>query len=551
MLNSTDKKAVSKTIIVYVIALAVFVFGWEFFNQLHFIKATPQIKAVLALLLVVAVSFTRISTELSFLICGILGSFIMGIPLSGYAEYLFKQASSASIFVIAVSGAVIAALARNDLLESLENTDEEKEKEKFIDLEQQSSVFCLFSRLQGFILKIKKTKYSALAFIVFLFQNMLLFVSSVVSAQTFSAMLKTKKDEGNEKNTYINAGILCMCVSGCLLMFFFMKSPWWLFFTNLAKDVPVHLPIAVLIYAFLSFSHGYYLLSKADTKTIEPDKKAKPHPLTGRYFTIFTGLIVVFLAFTLPKAVRYLGAADRNAAGGSYSASDYISIGISLILILIMVSIIAATVITRRLMNQNSFVPSKGSTINELKDLILGDRGIKSVISAIVLIVTILGFKDMVNTSVGSAPRGVSNVYHNATVNFFSLDVIVILIGCVVTFAAVMVIGKVLGSNFGAFSIGWIVFGILSTKFLVLNNMTVKKWVLESIIIISTYCNQTSPQSSNAGMLTSKSERDSRSIPIEAWKVESIFKLSARKVQIAAAAVCVLLSGVFSLLGIS
>ncbi|HEX2945898.1 MAG TPA: hypothetical protein VHT96_08065 [Clostridia bacterium] len=551
MLNSTDTRATVKTLFFYTIAITIFILGFDAFNHLRFIAATPQIKAILALLLIIAISFLKIPTDFSFLICGILGSFIMGIPLSKYTEFLYKEASSTSIFMMAVSGAVIAAVSRNDILDALKQTNRDIEPERYADLEQQASVFCLFSRLQGFIQKVKR-KSRFLAAVVFLLQNVLLFVSSVVAAQTFSAMFKSGRKKSAEETSYINAGILCMCVSGCLLVFFFMKSPWWLFFLGLAKDVPVEFPIAVLIYAFFSFIHGYHLITKGENLSSAGQEKAmNKHPLAGRHFLIYLGLIVVFLVFTLPGAISYIASADAAASsGGAYSSSDYINLGISLAFVIIVAAIVAAVIITRKLMLSNRLVQGSNNTINEMKDIILGDKGIKSVISLIILVVTILSFRDMIKLCVGSAGGAAPQAMGPESITLFGTDGIVAIFGCLAVLAVVALIGWILGSNFGAFSIGWIVFGIISAKVPVLNNEQVKRWVLESIILVSTLCNQTSPQSTNAGPLVETKGEQSRNIQIGAWKAKSYLGLSALKVQSAAAVVCVIVSGVLTGFGI-
>ncbi len=551
MLNSTDTRTTIKTLLYYTIAVAVFIFGFSAFNNLGFIAAAPQIKAALALLLIVGVSFLKIPTDFSFLICGVLGSFIMGIPLSQYTEFLYKQSSSTSIFMMAVSGAVIAAISRNDILDALKQTNRDIEPERYADLEHQASVFCLFSRLQGFIQKLgKKSRF--LAAVVFLLQNILLFVSSVVAAQTFSAMFRSGRKKSSEESSYKNAGILCMCVSGCLLVFFFMKSPWWLFFMGLAKDVTVNLPIAVVIYAFFSFVHGYHLISKGESLSpAEPEKAPDRHPLAGRHFLIYLGLIVAFLAFTLPGAISYIGSANMTAAGGgAFSSSDYINLGISLIFVIIVAAIVAAVIITRRLMVANRLVQGGGNTILEMKDIILGDKGIKSVISLIILVTTILSFRDMIKLCVGSAAGDASAAAAPVSINIFGTDGLIVLAGGLAILAVVAFIGWILGSNFGAFSIGWIVFGILSAKIPVLNNEQVKRWILESIIIVSTLCNQASPQSSNAGPLVEDKTQQPGKIQKDAWKVKSYFGLSALKVQAAAVVICVILSGVLTGFGI-
>ena len=188
--------------------------------------------------------------------------------------------------------------------------------------------------------------------------------------------------------------------------------------------------------------------------------------------------------------------------------------------------------------------------------MILGDSkkdsGIKSVLGLLILIITILAFRDMVKDCV-TLPNAnqIPQALPGTGISLLNAEGILALFGCFITLAVVMGIGWILDSNFGAFSIGWIIFGIISGKIVLLNHPILKRWVMEGIIIVSTFCNQTSPQSSNAGALISNSDEDSRNIQIEAWKVKSFFGITAFVIQLLAMLICVVLSGVLTALGIN
>jgi hypothetical protein len=546
MLNSADIKVGIKTILLYIIVFIIFVYGFQAFNSMTLITHYPQIKVIIALLMVMLITKANIPTELAFLISGLLSCFILtgtkNTTLFDYVQYLYNEASSKSILLIAVCGAVVAALTRGDLLEEISKTDSVKDHEKYIDLAHQISVFCLFNKLQSLIQRLKKI-FSGL---LFLLQNMLVFVSSVVSATTFSAMLKSRTCKSPEEKRYINAGILCMCVSGCLLMYFGMESPWWLFFGGFGKELNVRVvfPLATLIYALFSFIHGYYLLHKAGAFSATENVERYEHPLAKRHFFIYIGLIVAILLITLFTAFR------SASLPKNFSQSDYFNLKIILVLILILVSVIAATVITRYLMQKNLMIPHRNESISQLRSLTLGDlnknSGIKSVIALLVLIITILAFRDMVNACVGNLKTSSIIV---SKIDLLSINGAWALFGCLVTFAVVALIGWVLGSNFGAFSIGLIIFSMILGYINALNNNDIKRWVFEGVIIISTFCNQVSPSSSNASALV-QGDEDPGDIQKDAWQVKSLFGISALKVQMSVMLICLLLSGACIALGI-
>lgn len=547
MLNSTDRKAIIKTIIIYSVLIICVTFGFDLFHQISFIHNNPEILAVISLVMLVVISEMGMPMEVCFLICGIAACLIMKVPLFEYGQIVINKTLVPSMLIIALSGAVVAILVRGDLLDAIDKVDKNKDVEKYGDLKHQISIFCLFKNLQTYIIKVNK-KSRIMAAIIFLFQSMLLFVSSIVSISTLSAMMGTNsKNRSEEENSYMQAGMLCMCVSGCLLMFFVMKSPWWIFFSTAIKDQKISMewPVSTLLYAIFSFIHGYTLLIRSRALEETEEQEQLTHPLIKRHFLIYIGLIGVFLILTLAKTISSL---DKRAL--PVEIGNVINQWVVIILILILAAVILATTITRRIMQDSHRLPVKSDTIKELRMLMLGDlksdAGIKAVIGLIVLMVAIVSFDEVITEGLKINHPGAAQLDMTGSLQLLSQRGIIALIFCVFILVMVYVIGIVLGSNFGTFSIGLIIFSVCATRISPLNYLFCKRWLIESMIIISTFCNQVSPDSSNATALAAGKQLTSKIIQKQAWKVKSFFSLSAYKVQLIAMLVCVLLSAVLS-----
>jgi hypothetical protein len=556
MLNTTERKVAIRIILTGAGALLLFYAAAMLMNLIP-VFAAPFIKTAFVLLMVVAISFTKIPTEISFLLCGLAGCILMGVPFYEYGRLLWNNFASQSIFVIIVCGALVALLGRSDLTNKLEKTSALSDPEEYRMLKREADVFCIFDRLQNFIEE-REQRGVVLPAILLLLQNMLLFISSIIAASTFSAMRKKRQQRSRKNENYVNAGILCMCVSGCLIVFFVLKSPWWLFFSGFEKDLGIRLdlPVATLIYALLSFAHGYYLIRKgefgnkatleAEEAEISPAPDEQGNPFDQRNFIIYIGLIAAFLILLLPMA-------DYYVKGSFYDPPETNDIVVAILLIVIFI-ILSATYILSRIMRKTLVSPQRKNTTKELRDLMQGTSnenvGIKSTVGVITLIVAILSLRDLLKSYIiqQSAPahRAASAVH----LNLLSSQGALALLLCFVVLAIVILIGFVLGSNFGAFSIGFIVFNLLAVHFSVLSDVALHRWLFEAIIIFSTYCNQRSPYSTNAANLSTYISKETAVIQNEAWKSESLFGLSAEKVQGIAAIACVGLSAVLTACGI-
>lgn len=542
-MNSADIKQAIKYLLYFTVPLVIFVFILNSFQRTSLIRQYPQVSAILALGFLVIMSYLKLPADICFLLCGIMSCFIMQIPLEKYTYALYNQASSDSIFLIVLSGALFAALSRNDLTDRSKSLNEHD-----VEMLYQIKVFCVFDNLNNLICTIRK-KNKIIAALIYLIQNMLMFVSSVASASMITSMMPVLKDKrtSDKERSSIQAGILCMCIVGCLLVYFpFLKSPWWLLFTK-GKNTMV-VPYATMVYALFSFVHGYYLMSVGGFKIKEDMKAAEAgfdKQLTKRYLIIFIGIIIVFLSVAV---FTPLGSTKNDMVMSKLNTMK--------ILVLILVAVIISTVITSYIMSSFKKSSSRKDIsrfIVNIRKLILGDlkndAGIKSVISTITLIVTILAFKDMIQYKIGQGTVS-ENLIKSGTGGVFNVDSAVALTGCLIILAAIFGIGIVLGSNFGAFSIGLIFYNIFASKVALPAVFDWQRWMLECLVIVSTFCNQVSKQSSNAMAVVLEDESPQK-IQTAAWGVQSFIKtVSAYQMQFSAMVICVLISAILTGFGV-
>ena len=69
-------------------------------------------------------------------------------------------------------------------------------------------------------------------------------------------LLDAAEDRSKNIGRY-HAGILCICVAGCLMVF--KLSPWWLYFNELVPESDFF-PFGVYFFALASLIHGYKLV---------------------------------------------------------------------------------------------------------------------------------------------------------------------------------------------------------------------------------------------------------------------------------------------------
>ena len=164
---------------------------------------------------------------ISFLVGGFLTSLLLGVPLLNYANLLVKSAGSSTLLLIALSGAVIALLDRKDLQDALANEQRNnihpyREKE----LKGQIEVYCFLKRFKDGLERLKY-KHSGFCHILSFFQTIifscLFFVSSVVAVRGLGRLLDAAEDRSKNIGRY-HAGILCICVAGCLMVFNYLPG---------------------------------------------------------------------------------------------------------------------------------------------------------------------------------------------------------------------------------------------------------------------------------------------------------------------------------------
>ena len=97
------------------------------------------------------------------------------------------------------------------------------------------------------------------------------FVSSTTAVLLFKSLWASGKADflTQQDDRALAAGILSLCMSGVLLVYFYtgtgwMMSSWWLFFTDHVSKSNVESiprwPVGVYLYGLLSFMHGFWLI---------------------------------------------------------------------------------------------------------------------------------------------------------------------------------------------------------------------------------------------------------------------------------------------------
>jgi hypothetical protein len=210
------------------------------------------------------------SPALSFFLAALLGFLLFHQPLEVYVAALIGEAQSLTVFMIVLFGGTLAVVSRQDLLEDLArrphvhpgSPDQSR-------LHDEAAVFCLLRRFDRWIQRssASKVRQGLLIFLLALTN----FVSSTTAVLLFKSLWAPGKVDflTRQDDRALAAGILCLCMSGVLLVYFYigtgwMMSGWWLFFTdnvsNSNVDFIPKVPVGVYLYGLLSFMHGFWLI---------------------------------------------------------------------------------------------------------------------------------------------------------------------------------------------------------------------------------------------------------------------------------------------------
>lgn len=139
----------------------------------------------------------------------------------------------------------------------------------YLHIRDEAAVFCLLRRFDRWIQRRSASKVRQGLLLFFL--ALTNFVSSTTAVLLFKSLWASGKADflTQQDDRALAAGILSLCMSGVLLVYFYtgtgwMMSGWWLFFTDNVSKSKVEFiprwPVGVYLYGLLSFMHGFWLI---------------------------------------------------------------------------------------------------------------------------------------------------------------------------------------------------------------------------------------------------------------------------------------------------
>ena len=488
---------------------------------------------LLFILLVALVGLFHVlkSAALAFFLGSLLALILFKIPLMHYTDLLYSQASSLTVFMIILFGGTLALISRSDLPEELKNKPKDE-----ANVRKKIAVFCLLQRFDALVRRCPSRFWQMIFLLPLIIAN---FISSSAAVLFFKTLWVPSASENPERNKSMAAGILCLCISGCLMVYGLggFKSTWWIFFSKMVvkesvdaqpqdhssgqkstqtdgadnhkKTILPKTPVAVLIYAFLSYIHGFSLIfgfkrippkpkpSVSAKVQKPPDKKSAALNLERHYLiALVLCLIVVFGVMNL------IGFTVENAA---FTDSDKNTRFICTLFIGLILAVLLA---------QFSIYLSSIKPRENLGNLLL--KGMSSVFVTVVTLVIILAFKDIIvealNTAATPAAASGTSIYWQL---------------CVTVLAFIIaLVGLLLGSAWGVFALSFTIF-----QFAGVTNLAIGRTVVEALILIATFLNQISPNGDNTQMML-----DGKNCTVDKvrdiWSVKSWFQLKAGYVQL-------------------
>jgi hypothetical protein len=482
------------------------------------------------------------SAALTFFLATFLALILFRLPLEVYVGKLSGQAGSLTVFMIILFGGALAILTRQDLTEEasrLAAVDEGGNSTELIKarLDTEIEVFCLLRRFDQWASR-KSRLWRA---VLILPLAMLNFVSSATAVLFFKSLwAPTRKDfVQNEENRALAAGILCICVCGVLLLYFpgSMMSTWWLFFTgNIEKGVSEALtpkwPLAVYIYGLGSFAHGFWLVfgrrAAADNVKIpsaDPlfDLKRKKGLYLILLLISLIALGIIFLFFvkdqqTMPSNQTLqldqtsqsdqkppsdqTSKSDQTLELSETSQSDQMRINVCSAFLWLVFSLLLA-----QFLMYVFFMRPADEQWQTSSFWALMLKGMHGVFGTVITLVMILAFKDIIqdiireNISVGGSTK--ISALPDPVGFFIILAVLAILYS----------VGKVLGSSWGIFALGYIFLSVAGVSDHVLG-----RTMVEALILTATLVNQRSANSDNAQVMLG-SERSTKKVLNAIWSV--------------------------------
>ncbi|MDM8541892.1 hypothetical protein QUF90_12460 [Desulfococcaceae bacterium HSG9] len=486
------------------------------------------------------------SGVLVFFLASLLALILFDKTLFDYAKWLYGQASDTTVFMIILFGGTLALISRTDLIDRLKSEKERNlSRKKLQSLQDEVDTFCLLRRFDKAVQRRFEadTKKNHIAkFFLTLIPVIANFVSSAAAVLFFKSLWTPGLSDfvTDEQNRKRAAGILCLCVSGCLLVFLpcvGVKSVWWIFFdsTVASENLMPQIPVAVLLYAFLSYLHGYILIFGSPKKeTQQGDEPSDSH--NPMLYLMILAVCFVVIGGSMAYIARSTGAPPEKAA--SVQDTSAVSVPASaqtqssetaksdkkmlasikvkttkLMVCAVFLCLILAFLIAQILM-YSYHVKSDDETwkAGSYGNLLL--QGMSGVFNTVVVLVVILAFKDIIVDALPDSSEFAAADSLPWKIIFTSLAILMTGVGCWI------------GSSFGVFALGFTVFSIAGVT-----DPVYYRTVVEILILSATFWNQRSPNADNVQMMLGNDNSTKGNVN-RVWSVQSIFG-KAQNVQVA------------------
>jgi hypothetical protein len=451
---------------------------------------------------------------LAFFLGTLLALLLFHKPLDLYVHKLAGQARSLIVFLIVLFGGTLAVVSRQDLLDALPPATATRHSSEQTRLYHAVAVFCL---LQRFAIWIQRSRLSlflrgGLVFLLVLAN----FVSSGPAVLFFKSLWAspTADFRMHEADRALAAGILCLCTSGALLLYTgegqFM-SPWWLFYTEVAEPrcLPPW-PVAGYLYGLLSFVHGVWLIfGRSRTAGVMDQMSAADvavRRLQGLYLVVLLiclgATALVFVGRTQgqpaqpavapqPAAVRTTCLRDKPVSQAEQEEAKRLEENRNkqlLTVSTVFLGLLLATLLAQGLM-YSFFMRPAADVWQPSAFWTLMLYGMRGVFGTVVTLVVILAFKDIlteVMQPLKAQPLTPQALLETPWGRGLVLGVV---------FALTFAIGRLIGTAWGTFTIGLMLFTISGV------DVTPVTTVVEALILLGIWINQSTLNADNVQIM--------------------------------------------------
>jgi len=382
--------------------------------------------------------------------------------------------------MIVLFGGTLAIVSRQDLFNALSQTSEATRRSpEQTRISREIAVLCLLRRFDTWI---QHTVTSPWWRAVLLFPLVLAnFVSSGTAVLFFKSLWASANADfrTNGADRALAAGILCFCTCGPLLVYIsgVVSSPWWVFFHETVSQSQVlqmpRIPLAVYLYGLLSFAHGMHLILGRSRTSIAAsvDQRLTSDITVQRLQNLYLLLLLVCLGTV---ALVFL-----VVIPGQLNQMDE-----SLVVSTVFIGILLSVLLAQFLMYSFFMRPAEDTwQPSAFWNLLV--RGMGGIFGTVVTLSVLISFTKILTPIMEENLK--QPVIPQQLLATPGVEVLVIGLIFVLTFS----VGKLIGTAWGTFAIGYIFFSISGVE------IAQGETVVEALILLATWINQSTLSADN------------------------------------------------------